>query len=133
MTWPSRAPNPPDTLVYPLTIPQGADWPGVAFPILGPDGQPYDLTGCTARAQIRVDPDGVNPLFTWSTSPGTGEGTITLTGSSLAISVLASQSALWTFTEGVYDIVLTNSAAPVGFQVSRVVMGPVTVSLDVTR
>lgn len=27
-------------LDYPLVIPQGADWPGVDFPILGPDGSP---------------------------------------------------------------------------------------------
>lgn len=35
----------PSTLVYDLIIPQGVDWPGVDFPIVGPDGEDYDLTG----------------------------------------------------------------------------------------
>jgi hypothetical protein len=125
---------PANTLFYPLTIPQGADWPGVDFPILGPAGQPYDLTGCTAKAQIRGDPDPFNPaLYTWSTSPTAGEGLIVLSGTTLTIRVLAVESAPWEFTRGVYDILLTNTAAPVGQRVSRVVMGPVSVSKEVTR
>lgn len=119
-------------LVFNLAIPQGADWPGVNYPIIGPDGNPYDLTGCTARGQIRHAPGSDELYFTWSTSPGVGEGLITLTGTTLNIRVLATESAAWFFTRGAYDIELTNPAAPVGSRVSRVAMGSVTLSKEVT-
>ena len=119
-------------LVYPIIITQGADWPGIDYPIIGPDGTPYDLTGCSAKAEIRPSPAADELYFTWSTSPTTGQGLITLSGSTLNIRVLSTESALWTFTAGAYDILITNPAAPVGLQVSRVAMGPVTVSQEVT-
>jgi hypothetical protein len=113
-------------------IPQGADWPGTNFPIVGPDGTPYDLTGCTAKGQIRPFPGSGELYYTWSTSPSAGQGLITLSGSTLTIRVLADESALWTFIRGAYDILLTNPAAPVGLKVSRVAMGTVTASQEVT-
>jgi hypothetical protein len=119
-------------LVYPIIIPQGADWPGINYPIVGPDGNPYDLTGCSAKAEIRPSPAADELYFTWSTTPASGDGLITLTGSTLNIRVLAGESQPWTFTAGVYDILITNPAAPVGLRVSRVAMGPVTVSQEVT-
>jgi hypothetical protein len=120
-------------LVFNLFIPQGADWPGINYPIIGPDGEPYDLTGCTAKAQIRAHPTSDEIFFTWSTSPTTGQGLITLTGTTLNIRLLATESAPWFFTQGAYDILLTNPAAPVGLRVSRVAMGSVTVSPEVTQ
>lgn len=122
------------TLVYPLVIPQAVDWPGVNYPIVDADGTPYDLTGCSAKGEIRPFPGSDELYYTWSTSPTTGEGLITLTVemSTLNIRVLATESTSWTFTRGAYDIVITNSAAPVGLQVNRVAMGPVQVSLEVT-
>jgi hypothetical protein len=122
------------TLLYPLIIPQGVDWPGVNFPIVGPDGNPYDLTGCSALGQIRPMPATTELYYTWSTSPSTGQGLITLDipDSILNIRVLASESSGWAFKEGVYDIVLTNPSAPVGLQVSRVAQGSVLVSQEVT-
>lgn len=119
-------------LVYPLIIPQGADWPGINYPIIGPDGSPYDLTGCSAKAEIRPSPAADELYFTWSTSPTTGQGLITLTGTTLNIRVLASESQPWTFISGAYDILITNPSAPVGLRVSRVAMGPVIVSQEVT-
>lgn len=126
---------PPGTLVFPLVIPQGADWPGVNFTIVDADSNPYDLTGCTALGQIRPLPASMELYYTWSSSPTSGQGLITLdveTGT-LNIRVLAVESELWTFTYGVYDIVVTNPAAPVGEQVSRVAMGRVYVSQEVTQ
>lgn len=122
------------TLVYPLCIPQGADWPGINFPIVGPDGNPYDLSGCSALGQIRPKAGSGQLYFTWSTSPSTGQGLITLnvSASTLNIRVLATESAGWTFERGVYDILLTNPAAPTGLQESRVAMGVVVVSEAVT-
>lgn len=123
------------TLEFPLCIPQGVDWAGINFPIVGPDGNPYDLTGCTARGQIRPLPASSELYYTWSTSPTTGQGLITLDvpSSTLNIRVLATESAPWTFTYGAYDLVITNPAGPVGLQVSRVAMGPVIVSQEVTQ
>jgi hypothetical protein len=120
--------------VYPLIIPQGADWAGINFPIIGPDGNPYDLSGCSALGQIRPMPASTELYYTWSTSPTMGQGLITLTveTSTLNIRVLAGESAPWTFVRGAYDILLTNPAAPVGLQESRVAMGPVIVSQAVT-
>lgn len=123
------------TQVYPLLIPQGADWPGINYTIVDGDGSLYDLSGCTALGQIRPLPASSELYYTWSTSPSSGQGLITLdvVNSILNIRVLAVESALWTFTYGAYDIVLTNSAAPVGVQKSRVAMGTVAVSLEVTQ
>jgi hypothetical protein len=119
-------------LVYNIVIPQAADWPGIDYPIVGPDGSPYDLTGCSAKAEIRPSPAADELFFTWSTTPTEGQGLITLSGTTLNLRVLAPESLPWTFTLGAYDILLTNPAAPVGLQVSRVAMGSVTVSQEVT-
>lgn len=120
------------TLGYDLLIPQGVDWPGINYPIFGADGTVYNLSGCTARAEIRPFPDHDELYFAWSTTPTAGEGLITLADGVLNIRVLAAESAGWTFTDASYDIVLTNPAAPVGLQRSRVAMGAVTVSRRVT-
>ena len=120
-------------LSFNLVIPQAADWPGINYPIIGPDGEPYDLTGCSAKAQIRAHPGSDEIYFTWSTSPTTGQGLITLTGTTLNIRVLATESATWIFHQGSYDILLNNPAAPVGLRTSRVAMGSVTVSPEVTQ
>src|ERR1700756_2316322 len=110
------------TLVFPLAIPQGADWPGVDFDIAAPDGTPYNLSGCSALGQIRPSPGSDQLYYTWSTSPTTGQGLITLNvqNSTLNIRVLASESSLWTFRDGPYDILTTTPAAPIGFQEWRV-------------
>lgn len=120
------------TLGFDLLIPQGVDWPGINYPISGADGSAYDLTGCSARGEIRPFEDHPELFFAWSTTPATGEGLISLAGSVLNIRTLAAESKPWRFVTGVYDIVLTNPAAPVGLRVSRVAMGNVSVSRMVT-
>lgn len=120
------------TLGFDLLIPQGVDWPGWGFPISAADGDPYNLTGCSARGEIRPFAGSDELYYAWSTSPASGEGLITLSGSILTIRVLAAESAPWTFTSAQYDVVLTNPAAPAGLRVSRVVMGDVAVSQEVT-
>lgn len=116
-----------------LTIEQGADWPGLAFPIFDSEGQAYDLTACSARGQIRKIPDENPALYTWSSSPAAGEGLITLASNILTIRVLGSESSLWDFQFARYDIELTNSLAPVGQQVFRIASGAVNLDLEVTR
>jgi hypothetical protein len=116
-----------------LTIEQGADWPGLAFPIFDNEGAPYDLTGCTARGQIRAAPDEDPALFTWSTSPSAGEGLLTLATNQLTIRVLGAESTTWDFHKARYDIYLTNPAAPVGQQKFRIAKGAVYLDLEVTQ
>jgi hypothetical protein len=116
-----------------LCIEQGADWPGLAFPILDEEGQPYDLTGCSAKGQIRRRKDTDAVLFAWSSDPGEDEGLITLADSTLTIRVLASESDEWDWRSGVYDIELTNPSAPVGKQVWRIAQGNVIIDQEVTE
>jgi hypothetical protein len=93
-----------------------------------------DLTGCSVAGAIRPLRGSDELYFTWSSSPTTGQGLITInTGSSTVTPrVLATESSAWTFSDAVYDIVLTNPTAPVGLRKTRVVMGAVTVSFQVT-
>jgi hypothetical protein len=120
------------TLGYDLLVPQGVDWPGLNFPISGADGTPYDLSGCTARAEIRPYAGSDELYFAWSSTPTGNQGTITLTGDILNIRTLATETVGWTFTTASYDVILINPAAPLGLRVSRIVMGQVAVSVPVT-
>jgi len=119
-----------------LHIEQGADWPGLAFPIFDSVGAPYDLAGCTALGMIRQTPFTEPSLFTWSTSPTSGQGLITLSGNLLTVRVLGVESAawgLWTWSSSRYDINLTNPSAPVGQRTFRIADGAVYLDLEVTH
>lgn len=115
-----------------LHIPQGADWPGIAFPILDADGQAVDLSACTAVGQIRKRPGHPDVLYSWLGMAGLGTGPIVLAGNLVTISVPGADSALWTFTAARYDVKLTNPAAPPGHRIIRVARGAVYVSASVT-
>jgi hypothetical protein len=120
------------TLGFDLIIPQSVDWPGYNFPISGADGTPYDLTGCSARGEIRPFAGSDELYYVWSTSPGPGQGLITLEDSVLNIRTLAVETDSWTWDTAFYDIVLINPGAPLGLQYSRIVMGAVERSPAVT-
>lgn len=110
---------------FALSIPVGADWPGEQIPIYGADGTPRtSLAGCTATGAIRGRP-GATPYYVWSTSPGTGEGPITLVGGTLLFSVPAAHSALWTWRIARWAITLTDPNAPAGQQTIWAGRGPV--------
>jgi hypothetical protein len=122
------------TLEFDLLIPQGVDWPGYNYPIIGADGTTYDFTGCSARGEIRPYPESTELYFAWSTTPATGEGLITLlAGGLLNVRTLAAETMPWRWLSAHYDIVLINPGAPVGLRESRVVMGAVEVSRAVTH
>ena len=120
------------TLGFDLLIPQNTDWPGYNFPISGADGTPYNLNGCTARGEIRPFAGSAELYYVWSTTPGLGEGLITLEDSVLNIRTLAVETAPWRWTTAEYDVVLTNPGAPLGLRTSRIVMGTIAVSQAVT-
>ena len=84
------------------------------WPVVDPTNVSNELSiaGWTAKCQIRERPDITAPvLFEWSTSPGTGEGVITLVTGLLAVEVIPDDTADWTFRRAWYDVVLTDPDA----------------------
>jgi hypothetical protein len=86
-------------------------------------GGPVDLSGYTARAQVRATPDAAAVLHEWSA----GNGNVLLAAS--AVSLLVDDSAAWTWTDGVYDLHLIDSVG----RHEIVAWGRVTVLPGVTR
>lgn len=110
-----------------LTIPQGGIWRR-AWPIIDADtGEPVDITGATARAQVRAFPSAAETLYEWTILNGGVE--IDTVNSWVILNTPAAVSAVWTWTHGYYDILLTE----LGGNVVRVVQGTITVDLGVTR
>ena len=115
-----------------LHIRQGATWPGLMWPIFAPaDGvTPLDLTGWTARAQVRPDATSPTLYWTWSTAPAAGEGTAEIIGHEVGIELTAAESAQfgWGGPAG-YDLELTS---PDG-RVLIVAAGAVHITRNYTR
>lgn len=115
-----------------LIIVQGEDW-AYRWPVLAQaDGAAQNLTGWTARGQIRPSKSDPAVLYEWSTTagnvamvPDTGSSTPT----NVQIVVSAEDSSAWAFIDGVYDIELTDQAG----KVTRIAEGPVWVDGEVTR
>jgi hypothetical protein len=109
---------------YYLVIEQGTT-SQYAWPVLDDDGDPVTLTGYTATAQVRRSVDSADVLHEWSTT----DDTILLQSNNVILVTPPATSLDWTWTKGVYDILIT---APDG-AVSRVGHGVVVVSRSVTR
>lgn len=88
---------------------------------------PIDLTGYTARMQIRSDVDSDTVLVSLTTE----NGGITLGGTDGTVTLLisATATAALTWDEGVYDLELVSS----GGVATRLVSGRIAVSDEVTR
>lgn len=115
-----------------LTIVQGEDW-SWRWPVLAQfDGGAQDLTGWTARGQIRATRTDPAVLYEWSVPAG-NVAMVPNAGSSIPtnvqITVPAEDSAAWSFVDGVYDIELTDQAG----KITRIAEGPVWVDGEVTR
>ena len=89
--------------------------------------QPIDLTGYTARMQVRAKKSSDTVLVELTTA----NGRITLGGANgtIDLKIEATVTAGFNWTKGVYDLELESGA---GF-VTRLVEGNVTVLLEVTR
>ena len=115
----------------PLKIYQGAtffeSWAWSTAPDESSPYTPVDLTGCTARMQIRAKIEATSPLLTLTTE----NGGISLGGTAGTIELLidADDTAALTWTSGVYDLEIVFP----GGQVTRLTYGSVTVSPEVTR
>jgi hypothetical protein len=104
-----------------LCVYQGDDY-SVIVVVSNPDGTPADLTGHTARAQIRRGPADTNE---------TVDATITATIVSPNITLAMSHTETATLTSGGYawDLELTYPSGVV----KTILQGKVNVSLEVTR
>lgn len=91
------------------------------------DFVPVDLTGCTARMQIRAEVGSILPLLELSTT----NGRIALGGTAgtATLSIDAATTAALTWDSGVWDLEITHP----GGEVSRMAEGTASVSPEVTR
>lgn len=110
-----------------LAIEQGATFRKVLTWKAGTPAVAVDLTGCTARMQIRKEIANATPYVELTTENGGIElgdvaGTITLF-------ISPTDTAAFTWTTGVYDLEIEFSPT----DVRRLVYGSVTVSPEVTR
>ena len=112
---------------YPLKINQGSTFDKTVTWKTGAPPVPVDLTGCTARGQIRSEIDSPTVLVEMTTL----NGRITLGGATGTIRFLFEDELTETFfwDSGVYDVEIV---FPDG-TVQRKLAGAVSVSPEVTR
>lgn len=111
---------------YDITIEQGATFQ-LNLVWKAPAGTPIDLTGYTARMQVREKVTSTTPLLTLTTE----NGGIALGGAAGTIAVTAAATLTDDIAvkRGVYDLELVSA----GDVVTRLIEGCVTVSPEVTR
>jgi hypothetical protein len=105
-------------LAQPLTIDQGADWPGMRFWVVDAAGTPK-LLGPPMVASGFIVADGAR-VFEWSSDPTPEQGRIFWLGSTLIPTCTAAQNQLWTFRVARYELYLTDPAAPPADRTIRV-------------
>ncbi len=112
--------------IYNFTIDQGAQYI-TTIVYEDSNGNPVDLTGYTARMQLREQSSSPNPADLTLTSPSGGIVITPLTGT-LVITISTAQTSALTARFYVYDLELTLSG-----EVSRLIQGQITVSAQVTQ
>ena len=110
-----------------LTIYQGATFRKRLTWKAGTPAVPVDLTGCTARMQVREEVDSPAALLTLTTE----NGGIALGGAAGTIELVveAEDSAAFTWNSGAWDLEIVHP----GGEVTRLAQGSVVVSPEVTR
>lgn len=110
--------------IYNITIDQGATF-SRTITVRNADESLLNLTGYTARMQIRREYSSTNVMLSLTTE----NGKITLGGAAGTIQLNASAADTTTLThDGVYDLELVNGAV-----VNRLIRGIVRVNPEVTR
>lgn len=109
-------------LVDDVVIQQGDDRP-LVWTLADQAGAPVDLTGYSALAQVRSRPQSATVWHEWSTTAGNA----VLSESSVTLKVNDSES--WTWSQGVYDLHLTDPAGTT----EVIARGSITVTPAVTR
>lgn len=113
--------------IYNIIIDQGADWK-VNLVYKDSTGAPIDLTGYTAKLQLRTTYDAASASLTLSTGSGI---TITPSTGNIAIHATATQTGAdgsLVAGEYVYDLEITLAG-----EVTRVIQGRAIVRPQVTR
>jgi hypothetical protein len=121
---------------YNITIEQGTTFYrliDVMEPtVLDPDVyEAFNLTGYTARMQIRRTIESATPMLSLTSPTVSGNGITVMDGANNAISINITDTMTSSLTSsGVYDleIIKTSTGA-----VSRLLRGTITLSLEVTR
>jgi len=110
--------------IYNFTMDQGSTW-SVQLIYKDPNGAPINLSGYTAKMQLRRKFDSPTAVLTLATG---GQG-ITITGITGTIAITATDEQTGTIDGGlyVYDLELDN-----GGVITRLIQGQVTVSPQVT-
>ena len=111
--------------VYNFTVEQGATW-SRDLTIKNPDNTVMNLTGYSARMQVRKDVDASSPLVELSTT--NGQIVITPLLGKLTLSLSATQTASLS-KGGVYDLEIVSG----GGEVTRVIEGQFILKKNVTR
>ena len=106
----------------PIVIYAG-DYRPFTWPLTDTSGAPLVITGYTARAQVRASASDPIVLQEWSTTNGRA---VLSTGS---VSLLVDDSPGWTWTAGVYDLHLIDSAG----RHEVIAYGPIRVQPGITR
>jgi hypothetical protein len=111
--------------IYNFTMDQGSVW-DLEITYQDPNGTPINLTGFTAKMQLRKEYNSTIADLTLTT----GGGGIVITGATgkIDISASAAQTAVLDPTYYVYDLELTS-----GTNISRLIQGQITVAEQVTQ
>ena len=112
--------------IYNFTIDQGAQY-NTTIVYEDSSGNPIDLTGYSAKMELREQSSSPNPAALTLTSPSGGIVITPLTGT-LAITMTTAQTNALSARFYVYDLELT-----VGGVVSRLIQGQITVYAQVTQ
>lgn len=111
--------------VHNFTIEQGATW-SRDLTIKNPDGTPMNLTGFSARMQVRKDVDANTTLVELSTT----NGLITVTPLLGKLTLTLDAASTGSLTKGgVYDLEIISG----GGEVTRIIEGQVVLKKNVTR
>lgn len=108
-----------------ITIKQGEDCTLRIPAVIDGAGAPINPAGCTARCQVRSRADSGAVLYEWSTALGS----VTITTGQVDLTVSATVTAAWTWSNGVFDVELTDGAG----HTARIAEDHIQVSPNVTR
>jgi hypothetical protein len=112
--------------IYNFTIDQGAEYT-TTIVYKDPQGVPIDLTGYSAKMELREQSSSPNPAALTLTSPSGGIVITPLAGQ-LDITMTTAQTGALDARFYVYDLELTLSGV-----VTRIIQGQITVSAQVTQ
>lgn len=120
----------PDPTLYPITIYQGSLWDRT-FLFKNPDGTPINLSGYSARMQIRTLPTSLATLIDAQSTGIAPNPRIVLGGGAGTAQVILPPATTMLLSQpsAFYDLELT----PPSGDTEKWLRGPVTIVLEVTR